>query len=87
MKNYENHTATNIIREWINSNNIEICTINDIWQKALKRDTDIIKDENRATILDVHKCCKSAGLIKRTVWLDGKNYRVLVTPDYTRSNL
>jgi hypothetical protein len=87
MQNYTEHPATKAIEQWINENNITICSINELWQKALNRTSDVIKEENRATLLELHKCCKAAGLIKKIVRLDGINYRVLVTKDYNKSDL
>ncbi len=84
---YNNHPATLKIKEWVAAENIKICTINDVWRKALERNTDVVKNENHATLLDVHKCCKAAGLIKKTVRFEDKVFRVLVTDDYSRSTL
>lgn len=87
MQNLENHPAVDTIKKWIEREKIDTCTLNEVWQKALGRTTDIIKDENWHTLHDVHKVCAFAGLKKTIVRLNNKSCRVLTTNNKNKSAL
>ena len=87
MQNLENHPTIETIKNWIEREKIDMCTVNEVWQKALGRTTDVIKDENWHTLRDLHKVCVYAGLVKTTTRLDGKTFRVLVPSHKKKSAL
>ena len=87
MRNLENHPAIETIKKWIQRQENDTFTINEIWQKALGRTSDVVKDENQATLRELHKVCAYAGLKKRIVRIEDKTFRVLTTENYNKSAL